>query len=404
MKVKRGKWLSGFCGLFISIFFLMMTHLPAAEKPPIKVGFLLPYTGNMPLQAKGVTDGAELYFDGIGRKAGGRAIQVIKEDDEVNPSVGLTKVRRLVEEQKVNFIVGPVSSAVALAIHDYIRKQKVILINPCAFARELASPEKASENVFATVVTGDQSNYLMGKWIYKNTPHRNMAIVSSDFATGRTSVEAFKIGFEEVGGKVIKEVYPKLGTMDFAPFLPAIDAKGVDAVFAFLTGTDAVRFDQQYEEFGLKKRLPLFGHNVIADDCYLSSIGEAAVGIMTVGHYTYTLDNPRNGAFVKAYSAKYAELPARYSEFGYVSANLIGAVADAVRGEVEDVPRVAKEIKRVATKIETPSGPLAFDRYNQRIANMYVMKVEKRGEKLANVSIDKLGMVSQEDAWKWLRK
>jgi branched-chain amino acid transport system substrate-binding protein len=154
----------------------------------------------------------------------------------------------------------------------------------------------------------------------------------------------------------------------------------------------------------LKKRLPLFGFNVIADDCYLGSIGEAAVGIITVGHYTYTLDNPRNRAFVKAYGAKYGEPPSRYGEFGYVSANLIGAVAQALRGVVEDVPRVAAAIKRGATKIETPSGPLAFDRYNQRIANMYVLQVEKRGEKLVNVSIDKLGMVAQEDAWKWLRK
>jgi branched-chain amino acid transport system substrate-binding protein len=213
LKARRNRT-PAFLGLFIVTFFLLRSGAVAAEKPPIKVGFLLPYTGIMPLQAKGVTDGAELYFDEIGRKAGGRAIQVIKEDDEVNPSVGLTKVRRLVEEHKVNFIVGPVSSAVALAIHDYIRKQKVILINPCAFARELTSPEKASENVFGTVVTADQSNYLMGKWICKNTPHRHMAIIGSDFATGRLSVEAFKIGFEEAGGKVIKEVYPKLGTMD----------------------------------------------------------------------------------------------------------------------------------------------------------------------------------------------
>ena len=398
------KWLLVCLGLFISIFFLTGSNSPAAEKPPIKVGLLLPYTGTMPLQAKGNNDGAELYFDEIGRKAGGRAIQVIKEDDENNPTVGLTKARRLVEQHKVNFILGPVHSGVALAIHDYLRKQKVIWIITTAFTRELTSPQKASENIFRMVETTDQSNYPMGMWVVQNTPCRNMVITGSDYAAGHHSVEAFKAGFEEAGGKVVKEVFPKLGTMDFAPFLSAIDAKGADGTYAWYAGTDAVRFVQQYEEFGLKKRLPLFGHSVLTADVYLASIGDAALGIINASHYGYTIDTPRNLAFVKAYSSKYGELASPWSEQGYTSANLIGAVADALKGEIEDIPRVAKEIKRVATKIETPAGPIAFDQYNQRITNIYIMKVEKRDGKLLNVVIGKIEKVSQEDTWKWWNK
>ena len=404
MVYARRKWLLICLGLFISTSLLTGSRAPAAEKPPIKVGLLLPYTGTMPLQAKGNTDGAELYFDEIGRKAGGRAIQVIKEDDENTPTVGLTKVRRLVEEHKVNFILGPVHSGVALAIHDYLRKQKVIWIITTAFTRELTSPQKASENIFRVTETTDQSNFPMGKWIYKNTPHRNMVITGSDFAAGHHSVEAFKAGFEEAGGKVIKDVFPKLGTMDFAPFLDTMDVKGADATYAWYAGTDAVRFVQQYDEFGLKKRLPLFGYNVIADDPYLASIGDAALGIVTIGDYAYTIDTPRNRAFVKAYIAKYGEPPSRYSEMGYAAANLVGAVAEALKGKVEDIPRVAKEIKAVALKIETPAGPLAFDQYNQRISNVYIMKVEKRDGKLVNVVIGKIEKVTQEDTWKWWNK
>ena len=400
----KRKWLLVFGGLLISIFFLTGSSTLAAEKPPIKVGLLLPYSGTMPIQAKGITEGVELYFDEIGRKAGGRAIQVIKEDDEMNPTAGLTKVRRLVEQHKVNFVVGPVSSSVALAIHDYVRKQKVIQVNPLAFTRELTSPEKASENIFRVTETTDQANYPMGKWIYKNTPHRNMVITGTDFAAGHHSVEAFKAGFEEAGGKVIKEVYPKIGTMDFAPFLTAIDVKDADAVYAWFAGTDAVRFVQQYQEFGLKKRLPLFGYGSIADDPNLDSLGDAALGIITSCHYAFTIDTPRNRAFVKACKGKYGEPPSRYIEFGYVSANLIGAVAEALKGEIEDISRVAKELKRVATKIEAPSGPLAFDQYNQRVANIYVEKVEKRDGKLVNIIIGTIGRVTQEDVWKWWNK
>ena len=387
--------------LFISILLLTGSTVLAAEKPPIKVGLLLPYTGTMPFQTKGISDGAELYFDEIGRKAGGRAIQVVKEDDEQNPTAGLTKVRRLVEEHKVNFIIGPVHSGVGLAIHDYVRKQKVILINPCANTRELTSPEKASENVFRTVETSDQGNYPMGKWMIKNTPHRNMALIASDFSGGHHNAEAFKAGFEEAGGKVIKEVYPKLGTMDFASFLATIDVKGVDAVYAWFVGTDAVRFVQQYREFGLKNRIPLYGYVTIIDDPYLSSAGDAALGIIAGSHYPVNLDIPKNRAFIKAYQGKYGEAPYRYSEYGYTAANLIGAATESLKGEVEDISRVAKEFKRVSAKLESPSGSLTFDKYNQRIINLYVVKTEKRDGKLVNSVIDKIGKVAQEDVWKW---
>jgi branched-chain amino acid transport system substrate-binding protein len=297
-----------------------------------------------------------------------------------------------------------VNSAVALAIHEYVRKQKVILFNPCANTRELTSPEKASENIFRTVETSDQGNYPMGKWMIKKTPHRHVVLTASDFAGGHHNAEAFKAGFEEAGGKVIKEVYPKVGTMDFASFLAAIDVEGADAVYAWFVGTDAIRFVQQYQEFGLKKRLPLFGFITIADDPYLPSVGEAALGIIAGSHYPVNLDTPKNRAFIKAYRGKYSGPPYRYSEYGYVAANLIGAAAEALKGEIEDISRLAKELKRVATQIGSPSGPLAFDQYNQRIVNFYVVRTEKKDGKLANVIIDEIGKVAQEDVWKWWRK
>ena len=400
-----GKSWTFFICLIVGVgLFLASAPALAAEKPPIKVGLLLPYTGTMPFQTKGVNDGVELYFSETGGKAGGRAVQIIKEDDEQNPTAGLTKARRLIEQHKVNFIVGPVSSAVGLAIQDYIRQQKVILINPVANTRELTGPAKAAENIFRTVETSDQCNYPMGKWMMKNTPHRNVVISGSDFAGGHHNVEAFKAGFEDAGGKVVKEVFPKLGTMDFAPFLTTMDAKGVDAVYAMYVGTDAVRFVQQYQEFGLKKKIPLYGYVTIADDPYLPGVGDAAIGLITSSHYPVNLDTPKNRAFVKSYTSKYNHPPYRYSEYGYTAACMIGATIEALKGDVEDIPRTAKEMKRVSAQIETPSGPLAFDQYNQRIVNMYVVKTEKKDGKLVNVVIDQLGKVAQADVWKWWNK
>jgi len=404
---KRSKWF-----LVAGILVLGLVLIPAfkgfaAERPPIKVGLLLSYTGVAPLQAKGSSDGAEFAFDEVRKRAGGRAIQVFKEDTELNPTVGLTKVRRLIEDHKVNVIIGPVSSAVALAIYDYVLKSNVVWIIPCAFTRELTAPDKANEKMFRTTETSDQGNFPMGKWVMKNTSWRNVVVTGQDYKAGHDSVDAFKAGFQEAGGKILKEVYPKMGTMDFAPYLSSIDVKGADAVMAWTTGTDDIRFVQQYQEFGLKKRLPLFGGQVvIADDPYLSSIGDAALGIISLSHYPPTLDTPRNRAFVKAYTAKYGETPSRYSEYGYAAGKMVVAGIEAAKGDVEDAAKLARAIKQVSTtgKIETPAGTLMVDQYNQRIVDMYVVKVEKKDGKLVNSVIDKLGKVSQADTWKWWMK
>jgi branched-chain amino acid transport system substrate-binding protein len=404
---QRNEWFLVLAVLVLGLVLMPVSKGFAAEAAPIKVGFLLSYTGVAPLQAKGNSDGAELAFDEVGKKAGGRTIQVFKEDSELNPTVALTKVRRLVEDYKVNFIVGPVSSAEALAIYDYVLKNNVIWVIPCAFTRELTAPDKANEKMFRTTETSDQGNFPMGKWIMKNTPWRNVVATGQDYKAGHDSVDAFKAGFQEAGGKVLKDVYPKMGTMDFAPFLSSIDVKGADAVMAWTTGTDAIRFVQQYQEFGLKKRLPLFGGQVtVADDPYLPSVGDAALGVISQSHYPPTIDTPRNRAFVKAYMAKYNETPSRYSEYGYAAAKMIIAGIDAVKGDVGDVSRLAREMKRVASsgKIELPAGTLTIDQYNQRIVDVYVVKVEKKDGKLYNAVIDKIGKVSQADTWKWWMK
>ncbi len=133
-------------------------------------------------------------------------------------------------------------------------------------------------------------------------------------------------------------------------------------------------------------------------------MGDAALGIVTSCHYAWTIDSPENNAFVKAYQGKWGEVPSRYSEFGYVSAQCIGAAAEALKGNLENIAQVADAIRKGAPRIETPSGPLAFDQYNQRVVNVYVEKVEKRDGKLVNVVIDKIGKVAQTDVWKWWNK
>jgi branched-chain amino acid transport system substrate-binding protein len=373
-------------------------------RAPIKVGVLLPYTGVIAINGQETSKGIEFYFARTGHKAGGREIQLVKEDDEAKPDVGLTKARKLIERDRVDVLVGPVHSGVALAIRDYVNTQGVPLIVPVAFTRDLTAPGKASPWILRVVETSDQGNFAMGTWVVKKTPYRKLVIMASDFVAGRHSVEAFMAAFKAAGGEVVKEIYAPLNTPDFAPYMAQVADLKADAVYAWFAGTDSIRFVKAYREYGLAAKLPLLAYNTLTDDVLLPALGDAALGIVTVGHYSAALDTPDNRAFVREFEAKYKEWPTRYVELGYVSAQLIGAAIETLKGEVANRAAFRDAIRNAAPKIHPPRGPIKFDRLQQVVTDVYVMKVERQGGRLVNAIVDKIPATSQEESWKWWNK
>src|SRR2546430_8287005 len=189
-----------------------------AQAPARKIGLLLPYTGVLSVQGIDTTNGFDLYLTKIGRKAGGRAIEVLKEDDEAKPDVALTKIKKLVERDHVDFLVGRVSSVVAVAIRSYVHEQQTPLIVPVAFTRVLTSPQQASPSIFRIAETTDQSNYPMGAWMMKNTKYRRVVVMATDFVAGRHAVEALIPRFQAARGAIVQEIYPPPHTPGFPPY------------------------------------------------------------------------------------------------------------------------------------------------------------------------------------------
>jgi branched-chain amino acid transport system substrate-binding protein len=378
--------------------------LGQGPRPPIKIGLLLPYTGVIAVNGLETSKGVELLLARIGNKAGGREIQLLKEDDEAKPDVGLTKVRKLVERDKVDVLVGPVHSGVALAIRDYVHAQGIPLIVPVAFTRDLTAPAKASPWIFRVVETSDQGNYPMGTWVARKTQYRKIVIMASDFVAGHHSVQAFMAAFKAAGGEIVKEIYAPLNTPDFAPYMAQVAGLPADAVYAWFAGADSIRFVRAYRDYGVAGKLPLLAYNTLVDDVLLPTLGDSALGIVSVGHYSATLDTPDSRAFVREYEAKHQAWPTRYVELGYVSAQLIGAAIETLRGEVGDRAAFREAIRGAAAKIRPPRGPIEFDRYQQVITDVYVMKVERQGKRLVNTIVDRIPHVSQEDTWKWWNK
>ena len=376
----------------------------SAQSPQIKIGLLFPYTGPIATVGQDATRGFELHLAKIGGRAGGREIQLIKEDDEFKPDVGLTKTRKLVERDRVDLLVGPVNSAVALAIREYVNRQGVPLVVPVAFSKEITAPSKAIPWLFRVVETTDQANFAMGEWIYKNTPHRRMVTMMIDIVAGHDVAGAFRAGFTAAGGEIVKEIYIPTGTADVSPYMTQVVGLRADAVYAFSSGADAVRFVKTYEEYGLKERLPLYAYNALVDDVLLPAMGGAALGIVSIGTYTAALDTPESRAFVRDYETKYASWPSAHSERGYVAAQLITAALDQVKGEVSDRARVRDALAGVVSTIQPPRGSIRFDRYQQVITPVYITKVERRGSRTVNAVIDRIPETSQEQSWKWWNK
>ena len=166
------------------------------------------------------------------------------------------------------------------------------------------------------VETSDQGNFAMGGWVFKKTPYRKIVVMASDFVAGRHSAEAFIAAFKAAGGEIVKEIYAPLNTPDFAPYMAQVSGLPADAVYAWFGGTDSVRFVKAYREYGLGGKLPLLGYNTLVDDVLLPALGDAALGIISVGHYSATLDTPENRAFVREHEARYNAWPTRYVELG----------------------------------------------------------------------------------------
>lgn len=378
--------------------------LGSTQAPPIKIGLLLPYTGVLSVQGTDCTRGFELYLKDVGSRAGGREIQVLKEDTEAKPDVGLTKIKKLIERDRVDFVVGPVNSVVALAIRNYVHEQGTPLIVPVAFTRALTAPPLASPAIFRVVETSDQSNYPMGGWMIKNTRYRKVIVMATDFVAGHHAVEAFMAGFRAAGGEIVKEIYAPLNTPDFAPYLGQAAAVRADAVYAFFGGADGIRFVKQWREFGMTDRVALTGYNVLADDTILPAIGDAALGIVTTGGYSAALDTPENKAFVQEYDRAHKTWPSRYSESGWVSAALLTTAIDMLKGDLSDRDRVRDALKNALPKVKAPRGHLEFDAYRQVIGTVFILRTENQGGRIINAIIDRIPAMSQEATWGWWNK
>ncbi len=278
-------------------------------------------------------------------------------------------------------MTGPIGSNVALAILGYIKQSNSLLIVDGAGVNAVTR-ERKGPNIFRCSTSSWQSNAPAAGWIHDNIA-KEILVIASDYSGGHEAIDAFKEGFLPLGGKIVKEIYPPFGNNDFSAYLAEIKAAGVPTIYAYMTGSDGVRFVSQFNEFALNKSIRMTGTGFMVEDDALPAEGDAALGIITGLHYASTLDTPTNKKFVADYKAKYNQYPSCYSEYGYVCALVIAEALRSTNGDTSNRAKLEEAIRNV--RFEAPRGPFRFDPETQNVVqNIYIREVVRGSDRLEN--------------------
>jgi len=375
----------------------------AAEKGPIKVGWLSPHTGQWAEVGKDMNNGFNMFMEEIGYKVAGRPIEVIREDTRAVPDTAVTKFRKLVTHDRVAVVGGLVTAPSGLAVAAAADEMQVPLIIDCAAADD-NTQRLRKKWVTRIGWTGSQPMFPFGEWVYKKLGYKRIVTIAVDFAFGYDNVGGFQRTFEAAGGQIIQKMWVPVNAMDFAPYISNIQ-KDADAVFVALVGAAPLKFPKQYQEAGIK--LPMIGSGTVSDEYVLPAQGDEIVGFISPLHYSAALDIPANRKFQEKYQKKYNKMGSYYASHSYELGMWLAQAIEAVKGDAENKEALLKAIKGVKLT-DPPRGPFQLDPYGHPIQNIYIRKVEKvkstldfmgGGATKWNVVIDKIPNVSQ--FWKW---
>lgn len=363
----------------------------AAE--PIKVGVLLPFSKALALLGEDTFAGFTLGMKEAGGEIAGRKFVIVKEDDTADPSVGVSKVRKLIDKDEVDVIVATVHSGVAAAIRNYIVDARKLWLNPIA-TNDVLTEAGCSRYHFRFSASGWQASAPTAGWARTKLGSKTAYLCAFNFAFGQQTAAHFRKTFEEAGGKVVGESFPPFNTTNYAPYFPAIRDARPDVVFANFAGTDAVTFVKQFAEFGLSRQTKVVAPSNLVSEDVLPAQGESALGIYSNSYYTPSHDIPKNRWFVKACKEQIGKDANHFHCAGYDVAQALTAAVKESQGDVADKDKLVQVIR--ALSIDSPRGTLRFDpKTHNPIQDIHIRQVQ--ANPVRSVVVDILKNVAHPD-------
>jgi branched-chain amino acid transport system substrate-binding protein len=345
---------------------------PALAQEKIKLGVIVTLSGPGAALGQQVRDGFALAVKDLGGKMGGRDVEVVAVDDELKPDVAVTKVKGLLERDKVDFVVGPIFSNILQAIHRPVTESKTFLISPNAGPSTFAGKD-CSPFFYVTSYQNDQVHEILGK-VAQDRGYKRMYLMVPNYQAGKDSVAGFKLDYK---GEIVEESYMPLNTLDFQPELSKISSQKPDALFTFMPGGLGVNLVKQYRQAGLADTIPVLSAFTV-DESTLPAQQDAAVGMFGGANWAPNLDNPQNKKFVAAYEAAYNVVPGTYAFQAYDAAMLIDSAVKAVKGDLSNKDAVGAALKKA--DFTSLRGAFKFNTNGYPIQDFYLTKVAKRAD------------------------
>jgi len=351
-----------------------LAALPAAaQQKTIKIGFISTFSGPGAAIGNDMRNSFELGLDHVGRKLGGLPVEVIYEDDAFKPDLGVQKTQKLIESDKVDFLVGYIWSNVLVASLKPIVDSKTFTVVTNAGASQLAG-ELCSPYVFSTSWQNDQTPAAVG--LYMNQKGvKSALLIGPNYIAGKDMINGVKTTFK---GQILGEELTRWpDQLDFSAELSKARAAKPDAIFAFYPGGAGIQFVTQYAQSGLKGQIPLYTAFTI-DDLSLPRLKDLAIGVPGAQQWVNDLPNEANKKFVADYKTKHKASPSFYGAQTYDAVALLDDAVTSVKGDLSKKDEMRREVEKANFK--SVRGEFKFGSNHIPIQNFYLQDAVKEGD------------------------
>src|SRR5260221_1958607 len=339
---------------------------PAWAQQKLKIGFITTLSGPQGVIGNDMRQSVELALDHLGRKVGGLETEIFYGDDQVKPDVGKQVAEEMLKKHQVNFVAGVIWSNVMLAVAPTVTGAGTFMIGTNAGPHQLAGAD-CSELFFTISWQNDQTPEAMGKYM-QDAGLNDVYIMAPNYAAGKDMLTGFKRYFK---GKIVDEVYTRLGQTDYQAELSQLRSKNPKAVFVFYPGGMGIQFLKQYSEAGLRGQFPLYSVYTV-DELSIPAVKHAALGQLETRYWSQDLKNEANQKFVADYRKKYGRPPSFYGAQSYDGIMLIDSAVRAVKGNLKDKKGMIAAMRKADFK--STRGKFTFGNNQHPIENFYLLK------------------------------
>ena len=355
----------------------------------VRIGLVWPQSDVYKTIGDDFTKGWQLYLDSHGGMLGGRKVETVTVDEGNGRERVRPGIKKLIEQDKVDVVVGTISSDAVQIIHPETSKKKIPYVATGGRPTTLSDVSYTWHTSWRNKDAGNAIAEFL-----RTTVAGPVWAIGPDYQGGWDQVNGFVEPFTKAGGKLAnpdgKPLWtPYPGTTNFLPYLHQIAASGAKAVFCFYGGGLGIEFVKQYAQAGLAKKLPLYAAGFTTEGAVLQAQGAAADGIYSSLNYAPDLDNSANRAFATAFTGKYGTVPDLYNVTAWDAALLLDrAIADA--GENPTSESINAAISRLGA-IDSPRGQWRFSLTEHTpIQTWYLRQVRQDGRGRANVVVQPL--------------